>query len=177
MLANIYLGKIKKWNDAGSRRSTRASTFRIEDITPIYRTDGSGTTYNFTDYLSNVSPEWKTKVGKGTQPNFPTGIGGRGSSGVAGRARSTERRDHLRRRRVLAEEPLQVRDVKNSAGKYQLPGIRQIAGAADRSIKLACRAATRISIVDPPEAQPKAYPISTFTYVIVPAEDEQGRRR
>ena len=88
ILANIYLGKIKKWNDSRIKAINPASSCPSEDITPIYRSDGSGTSYNFTDYLSHVSPEWKSKIGKGTQPSFPTGVGARGSSGVAAKLRA-----------------------------------------------------------------------------------------
>src|SRR6266508_2865229 len=81
VLANIYLGKIKKWNDAALKGLNPGVNLPDTDITPIWRSDGSGTTYNFTDYLQKVSPEWRSKVGRSTQVNFPEGVGGRGSSG------------------------------------------------------------------------------------------------
>src|SRR6266511_3859217 len=81
ILANIYLGHIKKWNDRRIRAINRGVNLPNENIVPIFRSDGSGTSYNFTDYLSRVSKEWKRKIGKSTQPAFPTGVGARGSSG------------------------------------------------------------------------------------------------
>src|SRR5262245_8266942 len=84
VLANIYLGNIKNWNDPAIKKLNPSIDLPGTAITPVYRSDGSGTTYNFTDYLSSVSPAWKSKVGNSTQVNFPTGIGARGSSGVAG---------------------------------------------------------------------------------------------
>src|SRR5437867_7922437 len=83
ILANIYLGHIKKWNDKRIRSINPGVKLPNENIVPIFRSDGSGTSYNFTDYLSRVSKEWKRKIGKSTQPAFPTGVGARGSSGVA----------------------------------------------------------------------------------------------
>ena len=120
ILAKIYLGQIKKWNDKRIRAINRGMKLPNEAIVPIYRSDGSGTSFNFTDYLSKVSKEWKRKIGKSTQPAFPAGVGARGSSGVAAKLGSTpggineghaERRgEHVRRatRRAVAE-PLQRR--------------------------------------------------------------------
>src|SRR5581483_4462901 len=84
VIADIYLGKIKKWNDPALRALNPGVNLPDKDITVVYRSDGSGTSYNFTDYLSKVSPEWKSKVGYSTQPAFPVGVGARGSSGVSG---------------------------------------------------------------------------------------------
>ncbi len=83
ILANIYLGHITKWNDSSIKKINPGVNLPDLRITPVYRSDGSGTSWNFTDYLSSISKEWKSKVGVGTQPNFPVGIGGRGSSGLA----------------------------------------------------------------------------------------------
>src|SRR5215208_3950211 len=83
VLANIFLGRIEKWNDAAIAKLNKGAKLPDLKITPVYRADGSGTSYNFTDYLAHVSPAWKSKVGVGTQVSFPTGIGARGSSGVA----------------------------------------------------------------------------------------------
>ena len=80
MIANIFLGKIKKWNDPAIQRLNRGVSIPGTDITVIHRSDGSGTTYNFTEYLNSVSPTWKAQVGKGTAVNWPVGVGGRGSS-------------------------------------------------------------------------------------------------
>ena len=119
ILANIYLGKIKKWNDSRIKSINPGVNLPNEDIVPIYRSDGSGTSYNFTDYLSHVSKEWKNKIGKGTQPSFPTGVGARGSSGVARQAPEHTGRHHVRRRRLLAEEPLQ--DREDQEPRWEVP--------------------------------------------------------
>ena len=84
ILANIYLGHITKWNASAIKKINPGVNLPDLKITPVYRSDGSGTSFNFTDFLSRVSPEWKSKVGVGTQPSFPVGIGGKGSSGLAG---------------------------------------------------------------------------------------------
>ena len=129
VLANIYLGKIKKWNDAAIKKLNPGVNLPDTTITPIFRSDGSGTTYNFTDYLSKVSPAFKSKVGVGTQVNFPVGTGGRGSSGVSASSRARPA-GSLRRRGVRGRRATSASSrVKNKAGKYQLPGPRQIAAA------------------------------------------------
>src|SRR5437763_16029108 len=99
-------------------------------ITPVYRSDGSGTSYNFTDYLSSVSKEWKSKIGVGTQPSFPTGIGGRGSSGLAGVVSRTDGAiGHVDVAYSLRSH-FKGAKVQNRAGQFQLPGLRGIAASA-----------------------------------------------
>src|SRR5262245_46416065 len=90
VIANIYLGKINTWDDPAIKRLNPKVNLPGTKITPVFRSDGSGTTYNFTDYLASVSGEWKSRVGTSTAVNFPAGIGGRGSSGLAGVVRNTE---------------------------------------------------------------------------------------
>ena len=89
MLADIFLGKITKWNDPAIAKLNAGVSLPATDITVVHRSDGSGTTYIWVDYLAKVSPEWKTKVGVGTSPNWPAGIGGKGNEGVAGLVRQT----------------------------------------------------------------------------------------
>ena len=110
VLANIYLGHIKKWNDKRIKSINKGVNLPDEDIVPIYRSDGSGTSYNFTDYLSRVSKEWKSRIGKSTQPAFPAGVGATGSSGVAAKLQTHAGRHHLRRHRVRLQVPLQGRE-------------------------------------------------------------------
>ena len=90
VLARIYLGQITSWDDPAIKALNPGISLPSQKITPVYRSDGSGTSYNFTDYLSSVSPAFKSKVGVSTQPPFPTGVGGKGSSGVAGVVKSTD---------------------------------------------------------------------------------------
>ena len=168
VLANIYLGTVKKWNDPSIKALNPGVNLPDTDITPIFRSDASGTTYNFTDYLTSVSPEFKSKVGMGTQVNFPAGTGGRGSSGVSA---------------VLARTPggivyvdiaFALRNhfsffrMKNAAGVYQLPGARGIEAAAATVKRV--RADNKISIVNPAKSAKLAYPICTFTYIILPTK-------
>jgi phosphate transport system substrate-binding protein len=166
ILAGIYLGHITKWNDSSIKKLNPGVSLPDLKITPVYRSDGSGTSYNFTDYLSRVSPEWKRKVGVGTQPNFPTGIGGRGSSGLAGVVSRTDGAIGYVDVAYSLKNGFKFAKVQNSAGKFQLPGLRGIAAAA-ATIKRVPRNGA-LSIVNPPKTQPRAYPICTFTYVIVP---------
>ena len=106
IVAQIYLGQITNWNDPAIAKLNPGVTFPNLAITPVFRSDGSGDTYKFTDYLSSVSPAFSTKVGVATTVNCPTGVGGKGSSGVAGVDLADERRDRLHRRRLRGPEPL-----------------------------------------------------------------------
>ena len=157
-----------------SRRSTRSCNLPDTKITPVYRSDGSGTTYNFTEYLSTVSPAFKSAVGVNTSVSWKTGVGARGSSGVAGRRHEDGGRADLRRRRLLDREQVQFATIKNRAGKFATPGLRGIQrgrlAAAEEGHEL-----NQLKIVDPPRAAgPLAYPIVTFTYVIVPTSSSKA---
>jgi phosphate transport system substrate-binding protein len=167
ILADIFLNKIKKWNDSRIKSINPGVNLPNEDITPIYRSDGSGTSYNFTDYLSHVSKEWKNKIGKGTQPNFPTGVGARGSSGVAAKLSTTPGGITYVDVAYSLKNHFKIAKLKNRAGKFQLPGIKQIQAAADSIVKLK-NSQNAFTAVDPNPRAPKAYPICTFTWVIVP---------
>jgi phosphate transport system substrate-binding protein len=167
ILADIYLGNIKKWNSSRIKAINPGVNLPNEDITPIYRSDGSGTSYNFTDYLSHVSKTWKNKVGRGTQPNFPAGIGARGSSGVAAKLTSTKGGITYVDVAYSLKNHFKIAKLRNRAGKYQLPGLRQIQAAADSIVKLR-NSQNAFTAVDPNPRKPKAYPICTFTWVIVP---------
>jgi phosphate transport system substrate-binding protein len=173
ILANIYLGKIKKWNDKQIRAINPGVKLPGEDITPIYRSDGSGTSYNFTDYLSHVSKEWKNKIGKGTQPSFPTGVGARGSSGVAAKLSSTAGGITYVDVAYSLKSKFKIAKLKNRAGKFQLPGIRQIQAAANSLTRLR-NSQNAYTAVDPNPAAPKAYPICTFTWAIVPLKTSKA---
>ncbi len=173
ILANIYLGKIKKWNDSRIKAINPGVNLPGEDITPIYRSDGSGTSYNFTDYLSHVSKEWKSKIGKGTQPSFPTGVGARGSSGVAAKLSSTPGGITYVDVAYSLKNKFKIAKLKNRAGKYQLPGLKQIQAAANSIIKLR-NSQNAFTAVDPNPRAPKAYPICTFTWAIVPLKTSKA---
>src|SRR5919202_3231554 len=166
VLAAIFLGTVTKWNDRAIAKLNKGANLPDLKITPVYRSDASGTSYNFTDYLSHVSREFKNRIGTNTQPNFPHGIGGRGSSGLAGVVSRTDGAIGYVDVAYALKFKFKVAKIENSAGKFQLPGMRGIAAAAATITKVPKNG--RLSIVNPPKSQSKAYPICTFTYVIVP---------
>ena len=130
VIAQIYLGFIKKWNSPSIRKDNPGVNLPDLNITPVYRSDSSGTTYNFTDFLSKASPGWKTRVGNSTTVNWPTGVGARGSSGVAGVVSRTEGAVMYADVAYALANKLKFAKVKNSAGKWTLPGLRSINAAA-----------------------------------------------
>ena len=166
LLAAIYLGKVTKWNDPALKKLNPGVNLPDTTITPIFRSDGSGTTYNFTDYLSRVSGEFAQKVGTSTQVNFPVGIGARGSSGVSGQLQRTNGGIIYVDVAYALRSHFSFFKVQNAAGKYQLPGLRGIAAAAS-SVK-SVPANNSLSIVNPAKSNTLAYPICTFTYVLLP---------
>ena len=172
VLANIFLGKIDKWNDPAIAKLNKGATLPDLKITPVYRTGNSGTTYNFTDYLSAVSPEWKSKVGNSTQVSFPTGVGAKGSSGVAGVVTRTDGALTYVDVAYALKNHIRFAAIQNAAGKYTYPGLRAISAAAATVSKVP--AGNQLSIVNPPKSQPAAYPICTFTYVILPTKSAKA---
>jgi len=168
ILANIYLGNITNWNAAAIRALNPNASLPDLKITPVYRSDGSGSTYAFTDYLSAVSPQWKSRVGKSTSVNFPTGVGARGSSGVAGLVKSTPGALTYVDAAYSIQNKFQFALIQNRAGGFATPGVRGVSAALSQLPKKVT-ALSQLNIVDPPKSAGKrAYPISTFTYVIVP---------
>lgn len=175
IIANIYLGTITQWDDPAIKAINPGANLPSLKITPAYRSDGSGTSYNITDYLSKVSPAFAGKVGKSTQPPFPLGVGARGSSGVAGVVTSTPGAIGYADIAYALKNKIHVARVKNKAGVYATPGIRGAIAAASTITSVPPDNA--ISIVDPPAtAKTKvAYPICTFTWVIVPVESKNAK--
>jgi len=167
LLAAIYSGTVKYWDNAGIKSINKGVNLPHEKITPVYRSDASGTSFNFTDYLSHISKPWHDKVGKGTQPSFPIGVGARGSSGVAAKLSSTPGAIGYVDVAYSLNNHLKFAAVKNRAGKFELPGIVQIK-AAITSLKRLQSKDNSITIVNPNPRATKAYPICTFTYVILP---------
>ena len=172
ILANIYLGHITKWNASAIKKINPGVSLPDLKITPVYRSDASGTSWNLTDYLSRVSPEWRSKIGRGTQPSFPTGIGGRGSSGLAGVVSRTDGAIGYVDEAFSLKNGFKVAKIQNRAGKFQLPGLRGIKAAAATITRVP--KSGELSIVDPPKSQKLAYPICTFTYVIVPLKSNKA---
>lgn len=168
VLAQIFLGNIKSWDAPAIKKLNPKINLPSTPITVVFRSDGSGTTYNFTDYLSAVSPAWKTKIGNSTQVSFPTGIGAKGSSGVAGVVSRTEGAlTYVDVAYTLANH-LKFMAVKNASNKFVLPGLRQIKAAGDNVKKVPAN--NEMHIVNPPKGDPQAYPICTYTYVIAPTK-------
>jgi phosphate transport system substrate-binding protein len=172
VIANIYLGKITRWNDKAIKALNKGVNLPNEKITPIFRSDGSGTTYNFTDYLSTVSPAFRKKVGYSTQVNFPVGVGGRGSSGVSGVLSRTNGGIAYADIAYALKNHLQFFKVKNRAGKFVTPGIRAIQAAASTVKKVPKN--NEMHITNPPKSKPLAYPICTFSYVLLPLKTSKA---
>jgi phosphate transport system substrate-binding protein len=172
-IAGIFLGKIKKWNDPAIKKLNKGKNLPDLQITTIHRSDNSGTTYNVTEYLNSVSKEWKTKVGKGVAVDWPNGVGARGSSGVAATLSQTNGGITYVDVAYSLKNHFFFAAVKNRAGVYQLPGLRAIAAAGATILRVAPDNGG-ISIVNPSKRQPLAYPICTFTYVIVPKQSSKS---
>jgi phosphate transport system substrate-binding protein len=166
VLADIFLGKITKWNDPALAKDNAGVKFPNADIVIVHRGDNSGTTYCFTDYLSNVSPDWKSKVGTGTSVNWPGGLGGKGSDGVAGQVKQTANSIGYVELLYAEQNKIGYGSVKNAAGKFVQASLVGITEAAKGSAKT-MPDDFRVSIVNGPGD--KTYPISTYTWLLVPA--------
>ncbi len=161
-LANIFLGKITKWNDPAIAAQNSDVSLPDQDIVVVHRSDGSGTTYIFTDYLSSVSAEWKAKVGKNTSVSWPTGLGGKGNEGVAGQIKQVPGAIGYIELAYAVQNQLPYADMKNASGSYITPSLE--------SVTAALATATipddfRFSMVNPPGAD--AYPIAGTTWLLV----------
>ena len=172
IIANIYLGKITHWNDPAIKKINAGVNLPDTKITVVWRSDGSGTTYNFVDYLSSVSGEFKSKVGVSTQVNFPVGVGGRGSSGVAGVVKNTAGAIGYADIAYALANKIQFARVQNRDGKFVTPGLRAIAAAGSLIKKVP--ASNEMHIINPPKGNPLAYPICTFSYVLLPTNTSKA---
>ena len=173
VLAGIYLGQITMWNAPQIKALNPGVNLPATKITPVYRSDGSGDTYAFTNYLSQINPTFKTKVGNATQVAFPVGLGGKGNSGVGGVLTSTNGSiAYIAISYVLANK-FDYALVQNAAGKYPVPGVPSISAAA-AAVKTTPTGTNGVSIVNPPASAPGAYPISTYTYSIVPTSSSKA---
>ena len=166
VVADIFLGKIKKWNDPAIRKLNQGKSLPDLDITVIHRSDNSGTTYNLTEYLNSVSRTWKSGPGKGVAVNWPTGIGARGSSGVSAALSQTNGGITYVDVAFSLSNHFKFAAVQNRAGVYALPGLKGIAAAGATILRVAPNNGG-ISIVNPSKRQKLAYPVCTFTYVII----------
>lgn len=164
VVADIFLGKIKKWNDPRIKADNSAATIPDLDITVVHRSDGSGTSAVFTDYLSKVSTEWKDKVGSGTSPNWPVGIGGKGNEGVTGQVKQTPNTIGYVELAYAVQNKLPVALIKNKSGNFIEPSVDAVTAAAAGALANTPED-LRVSITDAPG--PTAYSISSYTYILV----------
>ncbi|HEX4599883.1 MAG TPA: phosphate ABC transporter substrate-binding protein PstS [Gemmatimonadales bacterium] len=166
LVADIYLGKITKWNDARLAAANPGVTLPALDIVVVHRSDGSGTSYNFTDYLTKVSPEWAEKVGKGTAVNWPVGLGGKGNEGVAATVGQTPGAVGYVELGYATANKLPVALVRNKAGAFVAPTLKATTAAFAGALRsMAPTTDFRVSITDPDERD--AYPIATMTYLLL----------
>ncbi len=164
LLADIFLGKITKWNDPAIAKLNAGVNLPGNDITVVHRSDGSGTTYIWADYLAKVSPEWKQKVGVNTSVNWPTGVGGKGNEGVAGLVRQTPNAIGYVELIYALQNKIDYGSVQNAAGKVVAASLESVtAAAAAAAAKMP--ADFRVSITNAPGEN--AYPISSFTWLLL----------
>ena len=164
VLADIFLGKVTKWNDPKIAADNPGVNLPANDITVVHRSDGSGTSAVFTDYLSKVSSEWKEKVGSGTSPRWPIGIGGKGNEGVTGQVKNTPNTIGYVELAYAVQNKLPVAHIKNSSGSFVEPSIDSVTAAAAASAAETPED-LRVSITNATGAQ--AYPIASYTYILV----------
>jgi phosphate transport system substrate-binding protein len=172
VLAQIYLGAIKTWNDPQIAKINKGVNLPNLQITPVYRSDGSGDTYVFTDYLSRVSAPWKSQVGNATSVSFPVGVGGKGNDGVTAVVASTSGAIGYVSAYYAIQHQLHVAAIKNAAGKFELPNLSNIKAAA--AVIKSVPSNNEMHIVNPPRKAKTAYPMSTFTYCIIPTSSPKA---
>jgi phosphate transport system substrate-binding protein len=166
-LANIYLGKVTNWNDPQIAKDNPGVKLPDEKIVVVHRSDGSGTSFIWTDYLSKISPEWKNGPGSGTSPSWPIGVGGKGSEGVSGLVRQLPGAIGYVELIYALQNHITIGAVKNLAGNWITASIASTTAAA-ASVKN-MPADLRVSITNPPGAE--AFPICSFSWIIAPVQD------
>lgn len=173
-LAGIFLGKITKWNDPAITGPNAGVKLPANEIVVIHRSDGSGTTYIWTDYLSKVSEEWKARVGKGTSVNWPVGLGGKGNEGVAGLIKQTPNSIGYVELIYAIQNKLPYGSVRNSSGTFIKADLASVTAAAAGTAK-SMPDDFRVSITDPKGKN--AYPIASFTWLLVPEKISDGTKK
>jgi phosphate transport system substrate-binding protein len=166
ILADIFLGKLTSWNDARIAAENPGVTLPAQDIIVVHRSDGSGTTFIWVDYLSKVSPAWLQKVGRGTSVNWPVGLGGRGNEGVSATVRQTPGAIGYVELGYALINKMSFGQVKNRAGTFITPSLESVTAAAAAAMaQMGPETDFRVSITD--AVAPDAYPISSFTWLLV----------
>ena len=173
-LSGIYLGTITKWNDSEIAKANSGVNLPAADIVVVHRADGSGTSYIFTDFLSKASDDWKNKVGKGTSVQWPVGLGGKGNEGVAGLVKQTPNSVGYVELIYAVQNAITFGKVQNASGKFvkaDLAGVTAAAAAAAKDIP----DDFRVSITN--QSGPTVYPISSFTWLLIPAQISDAAKR
>ncbi|MGA9624721.1 MAG: phosphate ABC transporter substrate-binding protein PstS, partial [Bryobacteraceae bacterium] len=165
-LSGIFLGAITKWNDPRLAKDNPGVKFPAEDIQVVHRSDGSGTTFVWTDYLSKVNPDWKSKVGSNTSVNWPVGLGGKGNEGVAGTVKQTPNSIGYVELIYAVQNKMAYGSVKNASGNFVKADFNSVTDAAAAAAKN-MPDDFRVSITN--AAGKNAYPISTFTWLLIPS--------
>ncbi len=163
-IADIFAGKITKWNDAQIVAQNRGVALPNSDILVVHRSDGSGTTYIFSDYLTSVSPSWSSTLGKGKEIKWPVGLGGKGNEGVAGQVKQTPSSIGYVELAYAKQNNLPFANIRNAAGRFIAPSIASVTAAA-ASMKLPKNTDYRVSIANAPGKD--SYPISSMTWILV----------
>lgn len=164
VISGIYLGRIRRWDDPAIKAANPTLNLPAQTIFVAHRSDGSGTSFIFTNYLAAVSSEWKSRVGAGKSVNWPVGVGGKGNEGVAGIVKNTPGAIGYVELAYAVQNDLPYADVKNRAGQFVTPSIESTSAAADGAAD-AIKKDIRALIVNSPERD--AYPIAGFTYVLL----------
>ena len=172
VLANIFLGKITSWNDAAIAKANPGVNLPNQPVIVIHRSDGSGTTYIWTDYLSKVSPDWKNQVGKGTSVKWPVGLGGKGNEGVAGMIRQMQGSIGYVELIYAVQNHIAYGSVKNAGGEFVKASLASVTAAA-ASVKT-MPADFRVSITNAPGKD--AYPIASFTWLLIPTPSKDAAK-
>jgi phosphate transport system substrate-binding protein len=173
-LAGIFLGKITKWNDPAIAAANKGVTLPAGDIVVVHRAEGSGTSFIWTDYLSKVSDEWKSKVGKGAAINWPVGLGGKGNEGVTGQIKNTPNSIGYVELIYAVSNNIPYGNIKNSSGSFVKAELATVTAAAAGAAK-SMPDDFRVSITDAPGKN--AYPISSFTWLLIPEKFSDGAKR
>jgi phosphate transport system substrate-binding protein len=173
-VANIYLGKITSWDDPAIKALNPGVNLPATHITPMWRSDGSGDSFVFTSYLSAVSPDWKSQVGASTQPSFPAGQGAEKNSGVAAAVQATDGAIGYVAVSYIAADSLDEALLKNQGGQFPEPTTSAITAAA--SAVSTIQPDGSVPLVNPPASAADAYPMSTYTYAIIPQVSPKAKQ-
>ncbi len=172
VIAKIYMNQITDWSDPAIKALNPKATIPSLKITPVYRTGNSGTTYNFTDYLGSASPAWKSQIGVGQSVAWPTGVGASGSAGVAGVVSNTPGALCYVDTAFALANHLHFAAIRNAAGKFINPSLANVAAAGATITSVPPNG--ELHIVNPPKTAPAAYPIATYTYIILPTKSSRA---